>query len=77
MASIQQTKAFNVALSKGAFSASQDYAVWDQLVSMSKRELIEIAVRLGASAAGECDSAAAGIKAVFDEHEALKANGII
>lgn len=58
----------------GAF-AGQDCAkpLWD----LSKRELVEIAIRLGALTSGDCDSADAGVRAALHEHQTLVRSGIV
>lgn len=74
--SIHTWKAYRIAERKGAW-AGQDPDRWQVLAKLSKRELIEIALRLGASAAGECDNPQAGFLQVIDERDALRANNII
>lgn len=74
--SIHTDKAFEVAQRKGAYAACS-YTNWCGLMALSKRELAEVAVRLGAVAAGECDSAEVGYQRAMNERDALKANGII
>ena len=48
-----------------------------KLWGLSKRELVEVALRLGALNSGYCDSVSAGRKAVLDELDALRENKVI
>lgn len=74
MPSIHAWKAIDKASASGGFAGDRDaLPLWD----MSKRELIEIAIRIGAQVAGECDTATSGIVVALQEHEALRRNGII
>jgi hypothetical protein len=74
MPSIHAWKAIEVARRQGGF-AGQDCArpFWE----MSKRELIEILLRLGSLNVGLCDDADAGAALAMEEHRALKTAGII
>ena len=54
-----------------------DYERWNTLVKLSKRELIEIALRLGALAGDSCDDEEEGYRVVMEELEALKVNRLI
>lgn len=74
MPSIHIHKSIEVAKAKGGF-AGEDAAM--PLWNMTKRELVEIAVRLGAANSGKCDSPEAGAKAAIKESEALARAGII
>jgi hypothetical protein len=74
MPSIHAWKSIEKARDAGGFAGEEGaLPLWD----MSKRELIEIALRLGAMAAGESDSAEHGIQVALNEYEALRLNGII
>ncbi len=73
MASIHVWAAREKAARLGGYAGDADAGhLWD----LSKRELVEIALRLGQVCA-EDDSLPAAIKRVNEEVEALKANGII
>lgn len=74
MPSIHAHRSREVARQLGGF-AGADCALpfWE----MSKRELIEIALRLGALNSGYCDNAEAGSEIALEEHRALRASGII
>ena len=74
MPSIHAWKSIEKANDAGGFAGDHGaLPLWD----MSKRELIEIAIRLGAQVAGECDTASAGIAVALQEHESLRLNRII
>lgn len=74
MPSLHAWKSIEKARAAGGFAGEHAaLPLWD----MSKRELVEIAIRLGAQVAGECDTAGAGIIVAMQEHEALRLNGII
>ncbi len=67
--SIHKWKAMDKAARMGGYAGCKEAEpLWD----MSKRELVEIAMRLTMAS-----SPADAVKQVFDEHQALKANGII
>jgi hypothetical protein len=73
MSSIHTWKAREKASRLGGYAGAPDAAhLWD----LSKRELIEIALRLGQQCA-ENDSMEAAIKRVNEEFLALETNGII
>lgn len=72
--SIHTWKSIEKAREKGAF-AGEDLAV--PLWNLSKRELIEIALRLGGLTAGNPDDLAAAVDAVNNEHATLRRAGII
>ena len=76
MPSLHTDAAFRIAEAKGAF-AGADYSRWNALVSLSKRELVEIALRLGAQVSGDLDSPEAGFQQVLHEHATLNANGVL
>ena len=74
MPSIHGWKSIEKAREAGGFAGKHGaLPLWD----LSKRELVEIAIRLGAQVAGECDTAEAGIVVAMQEHEALRLNGIV
>lgn len=58
----------------GAFAGQ---AAAQPLWGLSKRELLEVAIRLGAQAAHDPDNAAAGISTVTAELRALRDNRVI
>lgn len=69
MASIHVWKSIEVAASKGGFAGDPvTLPLWE----LSKRELVEIALRLTMA-----ENAADAMQQVQDEHGSLKANGII
>ncbi len=72
--SIHIEKSITLADKLGGFAADPAAR---HLWSMSKRELVEIALRLGALCSGDCDSVEAGVRVVDHEHAALKRSGII
>ena len=82
--SIHTDRAYRKARQNGAASAIS-YGTWQTLMSMSKRELAEIAIRLGSLCADNdsCDDALSGVGGqsalarVMEERDALKANGLI
>ena len=74
MPSIHAKNSRNVAIAKGAFAgATCAIDLWD----LSKRELIEVALRLGALLEGECDNPEVGCKAVIEELQALRESGVV
>ena len=74
--SMHTQRAFAVAQRKGAW-AGADYPQWNDLARLSKRELIEVALRLGAASVGHCDERFHGIEAFYSEYRALKDSGIL
>ena len=75
MPSIHQWKAIEKANLMGAYAGNPEAVpLWD----MSKRELVEIAIRLGEMTA-DCDSPSVedAIHRVKEEHRTLKGCGII
>lgn len=74
MPSIHQFKSIKKAAERGAFAANE--AAWP-LWELSKREILEVAIRLGAQLDGECDTAETGVAAVERELEALRHSNII
>lgn len=82
--SIHTDKAYRLARSRGA-QAARSYGTWQELMTLSKRELAEIAMHLGALCADNdsYEDALAGkngqdaLARVFQEHAALKHNGAI
>ena len=75
--SIQTGKAFQLLEESGGFASELGYESWDKLAKLSKRELIETAIRLGSVLGGECDSAEAGHREFWEEHRVLKGSRII
>lgn len=75
MTSLHQWKAIEKANLMGGYAGHPDaVALWD----LSKRELVEIAIRLGEMTAdSDSPSVEDAIARVREEHRALKANGII
>jgi len=74
MTSLHIDKSIAKARRMGGFAGqSRAMPLWD----MSKRELVELTLRLGALAARAPDSCAAGAEMAENEHRALKANGIL
>ena len=84
--SLHTDRAFGKAQRRGA-SAAIDYETWTELMSMTKRELAEIAVHLAALATGCYEDALAGgsgeehvisaLERIREEHGNLKSCGII
>ena len=77
--SIHTDRAFSKAQFLGA-SAARDRSTWAQLMAMSKRELAEIAMHLGALCTDSYDDALnsdGALERVLEEHSNLKANRII
>lgn len=73
MPSIHVWKSIEKAADNGGYAGSESaLPLWD----MSKRELVEIAIRLGALVADD-DSPEAGAKTALGEYSALKSNGIV
>lgn len=71
--SIHKWKAMDKAARLGGYAGRKDAApLWD----MSKRELVEIATRLGEQCADE-GGAENGIARAIEEHRILKENGIV
>ena len=68
------TKSRAKARSMGGFAGEIEAL---DLWSLSKRELIEALIRLGALAAGEGDNMVAGCERAQEEVDALRAAGII
>ncbi len=74
MPSVNAWKSIEKAREKGAFAGAEAaLPLWNY----SKRELVELALRLGARSAGEADDAEAGVQAVEAEREALVRAGVI
>mgnify|MGYP001167108735 CR=1 FL=1 len=74
MPSANAWKSIEKAREKGAFAGVESaLPLWNY----SKRELVELALRLGSQAAGEADDAEAGVRAVEAERESLARAGII
>ena len=72
--SIHTDKARAIAAKRGAWAGlDASLPLW----RMSKRELVEIAARLGAMAIGDGSSSDAGIRIALNEAETLRSNGII
>lgn len=74
MHSLHSVKSQRKAGRLGAFAGALDTT---HLWSLSKRELLEVALRFGALNAGESDNITAGIKAVDTEIAALRQARII
>ena len=72
--SIHVTWAIEVSRVKGGWAGRLSVS---DLWGLSKRELVEVALRLGALSSGFCDSVSSGRKAVLDELDALRGNDII
>jgi hypothetical protein len=73
MMSIHTWKAREKAARMGGYAGHEDAApLWE----MSKRELVEIAIRLGEICSDEA-GAENGIARAIEEHRILKENGII
>lgn len=74
MPSIHTHKSMKKAREMGAFAGdAAALPLWE----MSKRELVEVVIRLGGLAAGKADSPKAGIDAAIQEANALRLAGII
>ena len=74
MPSIHGWKAIEKARALGGFAGVEAaLPLWE----LSKRELIEIALRLGALNEGECDNPQAGVNAAMNEFDALQRANII
>ena len=72
--SIHVSKAIALALAKGGWAGMPSVAdLWE----LPKRELVEVALRLGAVNARHGDSVSAGRRAVLDELDALRETGIV
>ena len=71
--SIHQSKARALAASKGAWAGTCPEDLW----KLPRRELLEILLRVAASAAGDFDNPEAGLKEIKEEYEALIAAGIV
>ena len=78
--SIHTDRAFRTAQMKRAWAA-RNYADWNTLVGMSKRELAEIALHLGATVTGDSyeEALANGdaFKRVLAERQVLRSAGLI
>jgi DNA invertase Pin-like site-specific DNA recombinase len=73
MASIHVWKAMEKAAQKGGYAGRKDSGpLWD----LSKRELVEIAARLG-EMCSEAGGAEGGIARALEEHRILKENKIV
>ena len=75
--SIHFWKSVSIARQKGAFLGALDTEQAKSLGDMSKRELIEIALRLAALQADNPDDPEQAFHRLQDEAHNLKANGII
>ena len=74
MPSIHICKAQEKARRLGAWAGIKEAApLWE----LSKRELVELAARLGALTCGECDNAELGVEAAKVEHRVLKEARIV
>ncbi len=68
MPSIHTDRSIEKAREKGGFAGDHaSLPLWE----LSKRELVEIAIRLGAANAGECDNAGAGIPENNDDRNLM------
>ena len=79
MASLHTDRAFNKAQSMGAAAAS-DFGHWNELMSMPKRALAEIAMHLAAVTTGHYDDAihdGEAFERVIEEAKTLKNSGLI
>ena len=75
--SVHTDKAWRQLRDSGAMAGALSYGQWNTLASLSKRELIEIALRLGGLCTLECDDAALAYDRVLEERDALRENSII
>lgn len=75
--SIHFWKSYAVAQQKGAFLGALDTEQAKSLGDMSKRELIEIALRLAALQSDNADDPEQAYHRLQDEAHNLRANGII
>ena len=76
--SVHIWRSFEVARGNGAWSA-HDERTWKVLTAFSKRELVEIAIRLGARLSDDDtgEDVEAALQRVLEEARALRANRII
>jgi len=72
--SMHTDRARALAAQRGGF-AGRDCAL--PLWAMSRRQLVEIAMRLGAMNAGDPDNPEAGLRAAMHEHHCLLLSGIL
>ena len=77
--SLSTDRAFHRATAAGAFSGADGigYEGWNAIAGLSKRELIEVGLRLGAICADDPDESKAGQDRFWEEWRALKQARII
>ena len=77
--SLHTNRSFHVAAEHGA-SAARTFETWTALMDLSKRELAEIALHLAGICTDSYDDAMrsnGALNRLMEEHDNLKANGII
>ena len=75
--SLHTDRAYEKLRKSGGLAGALSFDQWNGLANMSKRELVEIAMRLGGLCTDECDNADMAYDRVLEEHNALKQAGIL